>query len=262
MPTPNPRLEPFVGYRVTLAPDAGASSLPRLAPLHPAVRALLDGQRTATLSLREADALYDAAESVSGGLGEPFPVRFTPVRCKRGRALPFETVALGAEEILHLVHDGFFGSARCREAAIAAVQACGVLPCQRLPCRLCRATPHAQPPRVGLTPSSTVSPSFTVDRVRTQEGRRRETPVHPGSAGRGAGHGWPRRTWEEHAARAHQRAAGSRPRLTACAWWPPTWISPSLAASARPSAPRGALPCPLACSPTMWRSSIAASTFR
>src|SRR5258707_4397773 len=60
MPTPNPRLEPFVGYRVTLAPDAGASSLPRLAPLHPAVRALLDGQRTATLSLREADALYDA----------------------------------------------------------------------------------------------------------------------------------------------------------------------------------------------------------
>jgi len=128
MPTPNSRLEPFVGYRVTLAPDAGASSLPRLAPLHPAVRALLDGQRTATLSLREADALYDAAESVSGGLGEPFPVRFTPVRCKRGRALPFETVALAAEEILHLVHDGFFGSARCREAAIAAVQACGVLP--------------------------------------------------------------------------------------------------------------------------------------
>jgi GNAT superfamily N-acetyltransferase len=45
-------------------------------------------------------ALYDGAESVSGGLGEPFPVRFTPVRCKRGRALPFETVALGAEEIL------------------------------------------------------------------------------------------------------------------------------------------------------------------
>ena len=111
MPTPNPSLEPFVGYRVTLAPDAGTSSLPRLAPLHPAVRALLDGQRTTTLSLREADALYDAAESVSGGLGEPFPVRFTPVRCKRGRALPFETVALGAEEILHLVHDGFFGSA-------------------------------------------------------------------------------------------------------------------------------------------------------
>ena len=25
MPTPNPRLEPFVGYRVTLAPDTGAS---------------------------------------------------------------------------------------------------------------------------------------------------------------------------------------------------------------------------------------------
>ncbi len=65
--------------------------------------------------------MYDAVESVSRGLGEPFPVRFTPVRCKRGRALPFERVALSADEILYLVHDGFFGSARCREAAIAAV---------------------------------------------------------------------------------------------------------------------------------------------
>ena len=128
MPTPDSRPDPFIGYRVAQATEADASSLLRLAPSHPAVRALLDGQRTATLSLREADALYDAAESVSAGLGEPFPVRFTPVRCKRGRVLPFETVALGAEEILHLVHNGFFGSARCREAAIAAVQACGVLP--------------------------------------------------------------------------------------------------------------------------------------
>jgi hypothetical protein len=33
--------------------------------------------------------------------------------------LQFERVALSATEILHLVHDGLYGSARCREAAIA-----------------------------------------------------------------------------------------------------------------------------------------------
>jgi hypothetical protein len=86
MSTPNPRLEPFVGYRVTLAPDAGASSLPRLAPLHPAVRALLDGQRIATLSLREADALYDTAESVSGGL-VPSPFHASALQARTGAAI-------------------------------------------------------------------------------------------------------------------------------------------------------------------------------
>ena len=49
------------------------------------------------------------------------------MRCARGRALPFEAVALSAPEILHLVHAGFFGPARGREA-IAAVEACGALP--------------------------------------------------------------------------------------------------------------------------------------
>ena len=72
--------------------------------------------------------MYDAAESVSRALGEPFPLQFAPVRCTRGRALPFESVAMSAGEILHLVHDGFFGLVRCREAAIEAVRACGVLP--------------------------------------------------------------------------------------------------------------------------------------
>ena len=42
------------------------------------------------------------------------------MRCTRGRALQFERVALSAGEILQLVHDGFFGLARCREAAIEA----------------------------------------------------------------------------------------------------------------------------------------------
>jgi hypothetical protein len=55
-------------------------------------------------------------------------LRFTPVRCARGRALVFEAVALSAAEVLHLVHDGFFGTDRGRHAAIAAVQACGALP--------------------------------------------------------------------------------------------------------------------------------------
>ena len=128
MPTPDSRPDPFIGYRVALATDADASALLRLAPPHSAVRALLDGQRSVTLPPRDAAAVYDAAESVSLALGEPFPLQFTPVRCTRGRALPFERVALSAGEILHLVHDGFFGLARCREAAIAAVQACGGLP--------------------------------------------------------------------------------------------------------------------------------------
>ena len=128
MPTPNSRLDPFVGYRVALATEAGASVLFRLAPPHPAVRALLAGQRSVTLPPRDAAAVYDAAESVSRALGEPFPLQFTPVRCTRGRALQFERVALSAGEILHLVHDGFFGLARCRAAAIEAVRACGVLP--------------------------------------------------------------------------------------------------------------------------------------
>jgi len=128
MTTPNSRLDPFIGYRVALAPEADASALLRLAPPHPAVRALLDGQQSVTLAARDAAVVYDAAESVSRALGEPFPLQFTPVRCTRGRALQLERVALSAGEILHLVHDGFFGLARCREAAIAAVQACGVLP--------------------------------------------------------------------------------------------------------------------------------------
>ena len=90
--------------------------------------ALLAGQRSVTLPPRDAAAVYDAADSVSRTPGEPFSLQFTPVRCTRGRALQFERVALSAGEILHLVHDGFFGLARCREAAIDAAQACGVLP--------------------------------------------------------------------------------------------------------------------------------------
>ena len=128
MPTPDSRPDPFIGYRVAPAREAAPSVLFRLAPPHPAVRALLGGQRSVTLAARDAAVLYDAAESVLRALGEPFPLQFTPVRCTRGRALQFERVALSAGEILYLVHDGFFGLARCREAAIDAVQACGGLP--------------------------------------------------------------------------------------------------------------------------------------
>jgi len=127
MPKPNPRLEPFVGYRVALAPEAG-SSLLRIAREHPAIRALLAGQRSVTLPPLVAAAVYDEADRLSRTHGETFLLQFTPLRCSRGRALPFERIALSAAEILHVVHDGFFGSARCREAAITAVQACGVLP--------------------------------------------------------------------------------------------------------------------------------------
>ena len=114
MPTPNSRVEPFVGYRVALATEADTSSLLRLAPPDQTVQALLAGQRSITLTPRVANAVYDAAESASRALGERFPLQFTPVRCTRGRALKFESVALSATEILHLVHDGLYGSARCR----------------------------------------------------------------------------------------------------------------------------------------------------
>jgi hypothetical protein len=124
MSEPRSRLEPFVGYRVELAKNADASSLPP----HSAARALHDGQRFVLLEPREASVLYNSIEPAQADLGVGFPLRFTPVRCTRGRALSFERVALSAAEILHLVHDGFYGSARCREAAIAAAQACGVLP--------------------------------------------------------------------------------------------------------------------------------------
>jgi len=79
MPTPkfNSRLDPFIGYRVALATEADASALLRLAA-HQAVRALLGGQRSVTLAARDAAVVYDAAESVSRALGEPFPLQFTP----------------------------------------------------------------------------------------------------------------------------------------------------------------------------------------
>jgi len=132
MSRPNPRLEPFVGYRVTLAPEALAPGQARLVSQHPALRALVSGQRSVMLAPLEAATLYESIEPVPDSLARAFPLRLTPVRCRRGRALPFETVALSAAEILHLVHDGFFGLARCREAAIEAVQACGGLPAPAL----------------------------------------------------------------------------------------------------------------------------------
>jgi hypothetical protein len=88
MPTPDSRLDPFIGYRVALATEAGASVsvLLRLALLHPAVRALVAGQGSVTLPPRDAAFVYDSADSVSRALGEPFPLQFAPVRCTRGRA--------------------------------------------------------------------------------------------------------------------------------------------------------------------------------
>jgi hypothetical protein len=96
--------------------------------VHPVFGALLAGRRTVTLAPKIAGAAYQATLLAIRGTEVPFPLRFTPVRCARGRALPFESVSLDASEILHLVHDGFFGADRGRQAAIAAVRACGALP--------------------------------------------------------------------------------------------------------------------------------------
>jgi hypothetical protein len=91
---------PFRGYHVSLVSDAVSGDLQHLASAHPALEALFGGQQSVALSVSEAVALYDAAEAV----------------------------ALDPAELLYLVHDGFFGPTRGRQAAIAAVEACGALP--------------------------------------------------------------------------------------------------------------------------------------
>jgi hypothetical protein len=119
---------PFIAYRVALANDVNHRNLEGFGVIHPVFGGLLGGKRSLTLAPARAAAVYDAIARAVRGSDLPFPLRFTPVRCARGRALPFEAVALSAAEILHLVHDGFFGADRGRQAAIAAVQACGALP--------------------------------------------------------------------------------------------------------------------------------------
>lgn len=117
---------PFSGYRVTLV---SGSSLPESVEGlkdNPVLASLRAGQ-PAVLSARDAAMIYEALQGATAK-GGTFPLRFIPIRCNRTRALPFESVALSAIEILHIVHEGFFGALRCREGAIAAVQTCGALP--------------------------------------------------------------------------------------------------------------------------------------
>lgn len=130
MRTPlTPPSAPFVGYRVSLTGEA-AAGLAHLsgASSDPAWRALVAGQHAISISLAQARALFDAAESAARAQGASVPLSFVPVRCACGQALPFLRVALSAAEILYLVHDGFFGPDRGRLAAIRAVEACGALP--------------------------------------------------------------------------------------------------------------------------------------
>lgn len=123
-----PPASPFIAYRVALAREVDHRQLEDFGSVHPVFGALLGGRRSLTLTLKSAECLFDATTLASRDCNVVFPLRFTPVRCARGRALPFEAVALSAAEILHLVHDGFFGADRGRQAAIEAVRACGALP--------------------------------------------------------------------------------------------------------------------------------------
>jgi hypothetical protein len=128
MPQANPRAEPFTGYRIALAQATTAFDFADLPSQHPDLATLLAGRRPDTLTAHEARDVFDAAERAANQHGLRFPLRFTPVRCGRSSALGFPALALSATEILYLVHDGLFGSARCRAAAIAATAACGALP--------------------------------------------------------------------------------------------------------------------------------------
>ena len=82
---------PFVGYRVTLAPRADHQCLAELAATHTGLRPLLGQSRATSIALptTAATALYDAAEATAREHTAPFPLHFTPIRCVRGRALPF-----------------------------------------------------------------------------------------------------------------------------------------------------------------------------
>jgi hypothetical protein len=118
---------PFSGYRVTLV---SGSSLPESAEdvrEHPVLARLRAG-KGAVLSPRDAAILYETVEAAAEKHGSVMPLQFIPIRCNRKQALPFESVALSAIDILHIVHEDFFGGLRCRQAAIAAVQSCGALP--------------------------------------------------------------------------------------------------------------------------------------
>ena len=123
-----PPASPFIAYRVALAREVDHRQLEDFGSVHPVFGALLGGRRSLTLTLKSAECLFDATTLASRDCNVVFPLRFTPVRCARGRALPFESVALDATEILYLVHDGFFAAEHGRQAAVAAVQACGALP--------------------------------------------------------------------------------------------------------------------------------------
>ena len=127
-PTPAAPSPPFRGYRVSLASQVVPAHLHHLASAHPTLEPLCAGRPSVALSVSDATALYDAAEASARARNAPFPLHFTPIRHARGRTLPFEAVALGPGELLYLVHEGFFGPARGRQAAIAAVEACGALP--------------------------------------------------------------------------------------------------------------------------------------
>ena len=105
-PAPTGSAGPFVGYRVTLAPRADHQCLAELAATHTGLRPLLGQSRATSIALptTAATALYDAAEATAREHTAPFPLHFTPIRRVRGRALRFEAVALGPDELLSLVH--------------------------------------------------------------------------------------------------------------------------------------------------------------
>src|SRR5579859_5790874 len=94
----NRPLEQFVAYRVTLAPATNAAALPQIAVEHPAIHALIAGHRSIPLQPLEAAAVYDDTDRLSRAVGETFPLQFTPVRRRGGRALAFERSALSAAE--------------------------------------------------------------------------------------------------------------------------------------------------------------------
>ena len=90
--------------------------------------AALRAGHSLVVSQRDTATLCETIEAAANKHALPFLLRFVPIGCNGQRALPVESIAMSAVGVLHMVHEGFFGALRCREAAIEAVQACGSLP--------------------------------------------------------------------------------------------------------------------------------------
>jgi hypothetical protein len=95
MPTHQPSCGPFFVYRVILPPDVRTSLRKALrAAQPPLLRVVASPGQPVTVPAGHAASLYEAARSLAGEAGAPFPLRFKPVRPPETRPRPNESEPL------------------------------------------------------------------------------------------------------------------------------------------------------------------------